>query len=111
MRKREICGLATCKDISSTGIRLVLPKGVERGDRLELNFSLPVDGAQPISTLAEVVWKKRISKSEREARFDTWMKFIKFSPKDNERFILQFCETMVDIYGLDGRARHRRKRK
>jgi hypothetical protein len=47
---------AHSRDLSSTGLRLVLPFGLERGTGLTV--SLKLDGREPVTYLASVAWSK-----------------------------------------------------
>ena len=95
MRNRAVSrGLAIARNISGTGLRVVLPQPLAIGDRLELAFCFPQDPA-PIVAVSQVRWCEKRPRG-RPPAYEVGLCHVSIRAQDRERFVLQFCETMIN---------------
>lgn len=82
-------------DISGGGIRIRSSKLLRKGDRIKSELFFP-HNSQPVEVLSEIVWcKKKHLKTK--TYFEAGLKHVKILPRDRERFVFLFCETMLNL--------------
>lgn len=86
-------------NISGGGIGLILDKPIALGTRLKTLIYFPND-AKPIEIISKVVWCQPKTRNS----FSIGIKHIRIKPKDRERFIFLFCETMINYFLLPSRV-------
>jgi c-di-GMP-binding flagellar brake protein YcgR len=91
-------------DISGGGIKLRLDFSLEKGNRLDTLIYFPGD-SKPVHAIVKVVWCKRMAARNRKIFFDIGTQYMQMKTKDKERFILLFCEMMVDYFVLSEKER------
>ena len=97
-QKKTLIEKIFAKDISGGGIGLKLNFPLEKGTRLKTLLYFPSEN-RPVSSISEVVWCK---KARGHKTFDIGIRHIKILPKDRERFVFLFCETMIDYFLFPG---------
>ena len=85
-----------CSNISGTGICLEIDRPIRRGDRPVLNLYLPGCKGGFIRAHCEVAWCKRARAGNNGHDFIAGIRYIKMRKKDRERFVLLYCEMMID---------------
>jgi len=82
------------QDISGGGMRLKVTNSFKIGERLKTRLYFP-DNARPVNIISRVVWRKR-RKDSGNAQYDVGIEHVRIEPKHREKFVLLFCETMVN---------------
>ena len=83
------------KDISGGGLGLVLKKPLALGTKLKTLLYFPND-QKAIELVSRVAW----CKPKGNHSYAVGVKHINIKPKDKERFIFLFCETMINYFLL-----------
>ena len=83
-------------NISGTGISLKIDHPVRRGDKLTANLYLPGCKGGFIRAYCEVVWCKRADTRADKHNYLVGIRYVKMTPKNEERFVLNFCEMMTN---------------
>lgn len=86
------------KNISGNGISLLLINSLPRGTKIKSSLYFADNPTNPITTINQVIWCKKSAK--RKGIYCVRMKYIHVTPKDRERFIFLFCETMINLKSL-----------
>ena len=86
------------KNISGGGMCLSLKQPLKAGTKLKMSLYFPSDPV-PIESLSEVAWCRR-NPLKKKTLFDVGIRHLKIIPKDRERFVFLFCETMVNYFLL-----------
>lgn len=81
-----------CHDVSGRGVRLRIEEALGPGEEIELSLHFPQD-PQPIPVLGCVVWRLT---GEGGAAYRTGIEYLQIKPSEKERFVMRFCETMVE---------------
>lgn len=83
-------------DISGKGLCVQINSKVKKGDAFEMGIVLPSD-PRPIAVKSTVVWcrKAPIQKGQ-TAKYHVGLSYSHIAPKDHERFLMSFCELLVD---------------
>lgn len=98
VRRKTLIEKVFTKDVSGSGVRLLLKEPLRPKAKLKTLIYFPND-AQPITSISEVVWCKR-QKNIRKPSFIVGIRHLKIMQKDRERFIFLFCETMINYFML-----------
>lgn len=99
-RKRTIVEKIFSRDISGKGIGLRHEQPLKIGTKLKTLIYFPAD-PKPISAVSEVIWCRKGSGAGK-AYFNLGIKHQRILPKDKERFIFLFCETMINFFLAPG---------
>lgn len=102
IKKKILIEEVFARDVSGGGIGLVLKRPLDIGAKLKTLIYFPND-RRPISFLTKVVWCKKVLRKGKIC-FDVGIKHIKITPKDKERFVFLFCETMINYFLLPGKV-------
>jgi len=86
-------------NISGSGIGLILSNPMEIGTRLKTLVYFP-DDTRPVELISKVVWCRPKAKHS----FAVGIKHTTIAPKDKERFISLFCETMINYFILPSKV-------
>jgi len=104
--RKKIARETFCHDISGTGLRLKLESPLTKGDKVKTFLYFPKDST-PVTADSRVVWCRKSGASEKAARYEAGMEYVKIIPRDRERFVHLFCEAMLNYflgYGGKGKA-------
>ena len=82
-------------DISASGLRLMTVAALENGSILNLEITLPEEGAEPIHAQGEVVWQNKISDYSYET--GTVIKYM--ADKDKMRLMGFVFDQMARLVG------------
>lgn len=97
MSRKKTLQETFCRDLSGGGVRLTLDHSLKKGSKLITHLYFPEESS-PVTAITSVVWCKKIMRENKKPVFDTGMKYIKIIPKDRERFVCLFCETMLNYF-------------
>ena len=101
--KRGILQEIFTQDISGGGIKIRTDRPFKIGNRLRTLLYFP-DEPKPVNIVSQVAWCKK-GKIRKKIYFDIGIKHIKIEPPDRERFILLFCEMMINFLASTKRYR------
>lgn len=101
--KRSSSKRTVSQDISGGGLRLRLDYPLKKGSRLKTKIYFP-DRSKPVTITSKVIWSKKSGKQ----LFDSGLMHEKIVPKDQERFVCDFCETMLSYFIYDRRRSKKR---
>ncbi|MCX5666689.1 MAG: PilZ domain-containing protein [Candidatus Omnitrophica bacterium] len=87
---------ALSSDISGNGLRFQLHRYLKKGEKLRTSIHFPSD-PKPVTAVSEVIWCKEKPASGKKM-FDAGIKYVKIIPRDRDRFIFLFCETMINYF-------------
>ena len=101
LAKKKLLEEIFTQNISGGGAGLRLAKPLPKGARIKTMLHFP-DDPKPITAVSEVIWCKKVKK-QKLTYYDTGIRHLKILPKDRERFVFLFCETMIN-YFIVGKA-------
>ncbi len=88
---------AECGNISPEGMCLIFSKNhdIKEGTKLEIQIELP--GSKAFTMIGEVVWMKILEpKDEKtDGKFKAGIKILEMYNNDENRFLLQLCDRMI----------------
>jgi len=86
-------------DISGGGMGLHLKHSLKKGQSIEA-FIYFSQTPEPVRVNAKVMWCKKMDSAEKEETYAIGLQYEDFNREEKEKFILLFCETMVNYFTL-----------
>ncbi len=80
-------GLAKTRDLSTTGVRLLMVEKHDPGDRLEMMLDMPESSNGSVCADADVVWQQESSDLKEECNYLTGLVFRKIRDCDKQRIL------------------------
>ena len=87
----------SCCDISGGGHKVLLDRELPVGKELKTLLYFP-DDPRPILLFGKVAWSKRARTKDKRELYYNGIQHVRVSKKDNERFIFNFCDTMINFF-------------
>ncbi len=91
-----LVGPVVADNISGRGMSFTLEEPLRKDEKLRMLIYFP-DDPKPIGSVSRVVWCKKDDREKRPC-FKVGIQHLRIDPDDRERFVFEFCETMVNYF-------------